>query len=197
MPSMHHYAADRAALVHRRSRRPPPAKDQAGEHHAKLVQWYALARHLTSLPLTSLSVLTALLDSQKELMFDLLGRLEERRNEIQVCALEEDFEEMEPDAVVKEMCGGTAHERNHSLTSRKLHVTRNRGARTHQTEHKNTSHVTRHMSHVTFHTSHVTRHTSTPDSASVCRRSTSPSSSRTRWTRWSGCWRRRAPLQRG
>ncbi len=36
--------------------------------------------------------------------------LEERRDEIQVCALEEDFEEMEPDAVVKEMCGGTAHE---------------------------------------------------------------------------------------
>ncbi len=108
MSSMHHHAADRAALVHRRSRRPPPAKDQAGEHHAKLIQWYALARHLTSLPLTSLPVLTALLDSQKELMFDLLGRLEERRNEIQVCALEEDFEEMEPDAVVKEMCGGTA-----------------------------------------------------------------------------------------
>ena len=77
-------------------------------------------------------MLTALLDSQKELMFDLLGRLEERRHEIEVCALEEDFEEMEPDAVVKEMCAGIA--RDHSRISRKLHVTRNRGTRTHYTD---------------------------------------------------------------
>jgi hypothetical protein len=49
--------------------------------------------------------MSALLNSQKELMFDLLGRVEEKRNEIQVCALEEDFEEIEPDEVVKEMCG--------------------------------------------------------------------------------------------
>jgi hypothetical protein len=49
--------------------------------------------------------MSALLDSQKELMFDLLGRVEEKRNEIEVCALEVDFEEIEPDEVVKEMCG--------------------------------------------------------------------------------------------
>ena len=45
----------------------------------------------------------ALLDSQKELMFDLLGRVEEKWNEIEVCALEEDFEEIDSDEVVKEM----------------------------------------------------------------------------------------------
>ena len=55
--------------------------------------------------LTPLPVMCALLDSQKELMFDLLGRVEEKRNEIEVCALEEDFEEIEPDEVVKEMYG--------------------------------------------------------------------------------------------
>ena len=53
--------------------------------------------------LTPPPVMCALLDSQKELMFDLLGRVEEKRNEIEVCALEEDFEEIEPDEVVKEM----------------------------------------------------------------------------------------------
>ena len=42
--------------------------------------------------LTPPPVMCALLDSQKELMFDLLGRVEEKRNEIAVCALEEDFE---------------------------------------------------------------------------------------------------------
>lgn len=55
--------------------------------------------------LTPPPVMSALLDSQKELMFDLLGRVEEKRNEIEVCALEVDFEEIEPDEVVKEMCG--------------------------------------------------------------------------------------------
>jgi hypothetical protein len=55
--------------------------------------------------LTPPPVMCALLDSQKELMFDLLGRVEEKRNEIEVCALEEDFEEIEPDEVVKEMYG--------------------------------------------------------------------------------------------
>ncbi len=94
-------------------------------------------------------------------MFDLLGRLEERRNEIEVCALEEDFEEMEPDAVVKEMCGGIAREiARLSAASCTSH-----GTRTHHMEQKNTSHVTRHSSHVTRHTSHVnTSHVTHPPS---------------------------------
>ena len=60
--------------------------------------WHVLFR-LTSL----LTVLAALLDEHERLMFDLLRKIEEKRNEIEVRALEEDLNEIDPDDVVKEM----------------------------------------------------------------------------------------------
>jgi len=50
-----------------------------------------------------LTVLAALLDEHERLMFDLLRKIEEKRNEIEVRALEEDLNEIDPDDVVKEM----------------------------------------------------------------------------------------------
>ena len=60
--------------------------------------WHVLFR-LTSL----LTVLAALLDEHERLMLDLLRKIEEKRNEIEVRALEEDLNEIDPDDVVKEM----------------------------------------------------------------------------------------------
>ncbi len=48
-------------------------------------------------------MLAELLDEHEELMFSLLGKIEEKRNAIQVRALDLDLEEIEPDEVIKEL----------------------------------------------------------------------------------------------
>ena len=53
--------------------------------------------------LTHFSVLAELLDEHEELMFSLLGKIEEKRNAIQVRALDVDLEEIEPDEVIQEL----------------------------------------------------------------------------------------------
>lgn len=48
-------------------------------------------------------MLAELLDEHEELMFSLLGKIEEKRNAIQVRALDLDLEEIEPDEVIKDL----------------------------------------------------------------------------------------------
>ncbi len=48
-------------------------------------------------------MLAALLNEHEELMFNLLHKIEEKRFAIEVRALEEDLDDIDPDEVIKEM----------------------------------------------------------------------------------------------
>ncbi len=54
-------------------------------------------------------MLAELLDEHEELMFSLLGKIEEKRNAIQVRALDLDLEEIEPDEVIKDLLATYSH----------------------------------------------------------------------------------------
>jgi hypothetical protein len=58
---------------------------------------------ISLIALTYASVLVALLDEHEELMFNLLHKIEEKRNTVEVRALEEDLDDIDPDEVIKEM----------------------------------------------------------------------------------------------
>ena len=79
-------------------------------------------------------MLAELLEEHEELMISLLSKIEEKRNLIEVRALELDLEEIEPDEVIKEM-SATVYT-------------------------PIASHITPHTSHLTPHTTHLTSHIS-------------------------------------
>jgi hypothetical protein len=78
-----------------------------------------------------LLALEEILHEQKELMLRLMDKIEKERTEIEVMALDDDFEDIDQEKVALKM-----------------------------SETPHTSHLTPHTSHLTPHTSHLTPHTS-------------------------------------
>jgi hypothetical protein len=54
-------------------------------------------------------VLEAILNEQKEIMLQLLGKIENKRTEIEILALDDDFQSMETDDVALKMSVCTQH----------------------------------------------------------------------------------------
>jgi hypothetical protein len=74
------------------------------ERSAKKGRFSGIRAALVSLiVLTPALVLDALLYEHEKLMFDLLHKIEEKRFEIEVHALEEDLDDIDPDDVIIEM----------------------------------------------------------------------------------------------
>jgi hypothetical protein len=74
------------------------------ERSAKKGRFSGIRAALVSLiVLTPALVLDALLYEHEELMFNLLHKVEEKRFAIEVRALEEDLDDIDPDEVIQEM----------------------------------------------------------------------------------------------
>ena len=61
-----------------------------------------------------LPVLEAILNDQKEIMLQLLWKIENMRSEIEVLALDDDFQDMETDEVALKMSATTPHRTRHA-----------------------------------------------------------------------------------